>query len=249
MSEPEPRGWRLRCGISRPTLRKWWRLYRNEGEGGLRDHCRGSRQSLARQIGQAEEERIISLRRTRKQGIKQLRNELLRLDGPRLANDTIHKVLCRDGPKRLKRPRPIRKTGGKRYTRPIPGDRVQMDVCKIAPGLYQYTAINDCSRCHVLAVLPHKSAQSTLTFLDQVVGAMPFSTQHIQTDRGQEFFPDKVQEKPRDWRIKSRPIGQRSPHLDGKAERVEKTALEEFWPAVDLEDPQLDDRLNEWQHL
>ena len=26
-----------RCGISRPTLRKWWRRYRAEGEAGLQD--------------------------------------------------------------------------------------------------------------------------------------------------------------------------------------------------------------------
>jgi hypothetical protein len=27
----------------------------------------------------------------------------------------------------------------------VPGDRVQIDVCKIVPAVYQYTAIDDCS--------------------------------------------------------------------------------------------------------
>ena len=29
-----------RCGISRPTLRKWWRRYQGEGEAGLHDRSR-----------------------------------------------------------------------------------------------------------------------------------------------------------------------------------------------------------------
>ena len=28
-----------RCGISRPTLRKWWRRYQEAGEDGLRSQC------------------------------------------------------------------------------------------------------------------------------------------------------------------------------------------------------------------
>jgi len=238
-----------RCGVSRPTLRKWWRRYQIEGEAGLRDRSRRPRRSPARRVGQAEEERIISLRRSRKLGIKRLRNELYRLDGLHLALDTIHKVLCRHGLNRIKRPKLSRKAGGKRYARPIPGDRVQMDVCKIAPKLYQYTAIDDCSRYQVVAVFPRKSATSTLAFLDQVVEEMPFSIQRIQTDRGQEFFAYTVQEKLRDWRIKFRPIRPRSPHLNGKVERVQKTALEEFWPTVDLDDPELDRLIADWQHF
>lgn len=238
-----------RCGVSRPTLRKWWRRYQSEGEAGLLDRSRRPRRSPARKVSQAEEERIIKLRRSRKLGIKRLRNELYRLDGLRLSLDTIHKVLRRHGLNHLKRPRLNRKTGGRRYSRPVPGDCVQMDVCKIAPNLYQYTAIDDGSRYQVVAVFPRKSAASTLAFMDQVVEEMPFSIQRIQTDRGQEFFAYKVQDRLRDWRIKFRPIRPRSPHLHGKVERVQKTALEEFWPTVDLNDPELADRLCEWQHF
>lgn len=237
-----------RCGISRPTLRKWWRRYRSKGVDGLHDRSHRPFSSPGRKVGQAEEELIISLRRKRKLGIKRLRNELLRLHDLRLSIDTIHKVLCRHGLNRLKRRRLVRK-GTKRYSRPVPGDRVQMDVCKIAPGLYQYTAIDDCSRYQVVAVFGRKTAASTVQFLEQVVEEMPFSIQRIQTDRGQEFFAYKVQDRLREWSIKFRPIRPRSPHLNGKVERVQKTALEEFWPTVDLQDPELDDRLAEWQHF
>jgi transposase InsO family protein len=198
---------------------------------------------------EVEEQLILSMRRDRRLGIKRLRNELQRLHGLRLSIDTIHKVLCRHGLNELKRPQFARKRGHRRYSRPVPGDRVQMDVCKIGPGLYQYTAIDDCSRYQVVGLFPRKSASSTLAFLDQLVEEMPFSIQRIQTDRGQEFFAYRVQDRLREWCIKFRPIRPRSPHLNGKVERVQKTALEEFWPTVDLADPELDRMLAEWQHF
>ena len=237
-----------RCGVSRPTLRKWWRRYRAEGEAGLADRSRRPLNSPGRRVHALLEQLIIKLRRGRKLGIKRLRIELRRLHGIRLAIATIHKVLCRHGLNRLKRSRLVRKRW-KRYSRPIPGDRVQMDVCKIGPGLYQYTAIDDCSRYQVVGLFPNKSATSTLAFLDQVVEEMPVSIQRIQTDRGQEFFAYKVQDRLRRWSIKFRPIRPRSPHLNGKVERVQRTALEEFWPTVDLDDPALETKLAEWQHF
>ena len=70
-----------------------------------------------------------------------------------------------------------------------------MDVCKIKPGLYQYTAIDDCSRYKVLRVYRRASAASTLDFLDHLVEEMPFAIQRIQTDRGREFFAEAVQQR------------------------------------------------------
>ena len=237
-----------RCGVSRPTLRKWWRRYLAAGEVGLQDRSRRPLNSPGRRVLADVEQRILTLRSSRKLGIKRLRHELLRLHGIRLAVDTIHKVLCRHGLNRLKRPKLIRK-GRKRYARPIPGDRVQMDVCKIGPKLYQYTAIDDCSRYQVVEVFPNRSATSTLAFLDQLIDEMPVCIQRIQTDRGQEFFAIKVQNWLRSRSIKFRPIRPRSPHLNGKVERVQRTALEEFWPTVDLKDPDLKTKLADWQHF
>lgn len=117
------------------------------------------------------------------------------------------------------------------------------------PGAYQYTAIDDCSRYQVVGLFRRKSAASTLAFLEQAIEEMPVSIQHIQTDRGQEFFAYDVQDQLRAWSIKFRPIRPRSPHLNGKVERVQRTALEEFWPTVNLNDPELEQRLAEWQHF
>ena len=70
----------------------------------------------------------------------------------------------------------------------MPGDRVQMDICKITPRLYQYTAIDDCTRVRFLAIYPRRAAANSLPFLEKLIEEMPSPVQRIQTDRGRELF-------------------------------------------------------------
>jgi transposase InsO family protein len=201
----------------------------------------------AQKVFADQEALILSLRRERRLGVKQLRNELIRQHDLTLSLDTIHRTLVRNGEQVLKRPRRWRK-GTRRYSRPIPGDRVQMDVCKIRPGVYQYTAIDDCSRYKVLGVYSRATAANTLDFLERLIEEMPFPIQRIQTDRGREFFAEAVQQRLMDWAIKFRPIPPRSPHLNGKVERTHRADREEFWDTVDAKDPEIEAKLAEWQH-
>ena len=191
---------------------------------------------------------ILDLRRTRSLCVKRLRNELIRQHDLQLSLDTIHRVLVRHGAQHFDQAR-LRRKGARQYSRPIPGDRVQMDVCKIAAGIYQYTAIDDCSRYKVLGVYPRRNAKSTLSFLERVVEEMPFPIQRIQTDRGLEFFAEDVQRRLMEWAIKFRPVPPRSPHLHGKVERTQRSDLEEFWATVDPKATDIEDRLAEWQHF
>jgi hypothetical protein len=162
---------------------------RPKGSAGLRSAAVDRIGRLARKSSPKQEELILEVRRTRQLGIKQLRNELLRDHGLPLSLDTLHRVLTKHGEPHLKRPRLARK-GAKGYSRPVPGDRVQMDVCKIAPAAYQYTAIDECSRWKVLGVYRRRNAASTLSFLDRLLEEMPFPIQRLQTDRGLEFFAE-----------------------------------------------------------
>ena len=122
-----------------------------------------------------------------------------------------------------------------------------MDTCKIKRGLYQYTAIDDCSRWQVVGLYPRRTAANTRDFLKHVLEEMPFPVQRVQTDRGGEFFAYEVQNDLRAQQIKFRPNRPRAPHLNGKVERVQRTALEEFWPTVDPKDPDLATQLEAWQ--
>jgi len=180
-----------RCGISRPTLRKWATRYAAEGIEGLRDQSRRPKNSPNTKIGKQEEQWILNLRLKRKLGARRIQNELFRHHECSLSLASIHKVLVRNDVKPFKKRK--KKSEYIRYQRPVPGDRVQMDTCKIAPGIIQYTAVDDCSRYRVLAVFFRRTAANTLIFLEQVIEEMPFPIQRIQTDRGLEFFAEKVQ--------------------------------------------------------
>jgi len=109
-----------------------------------------------------------------------------------------------------------RKKKYKRYARSVPGDRIQIDTCKIKNGIYQYTAVDDCSRYRVLEIYERRNAKKTIQFLKKMVKEFPFPIQRIQSDRGTEFFAYDVQSKLADFRIKFRPIKPASPHLNGK---------------------------------
>jgi transposase InsO family protein len=236
-----------RFGISRPTLRKWLRRFDAEGEAGLKEQSRRPHGSPARKVSSDVEQWILSLRRERRLGVKRIRVELRRLHEVQLSPAVIHKVLVRHELNVLPRRKRVRHKP-KRYSRPVPGDRVQMDVCKIRPGLYQFTAVDDCSRYLVAGLARRASAAGTLAFLDQVLDEMPFAIQRIQTDRGTEFFAEKVQRRLMAETIKFRPIPPRSPHLNGKVERAQRTVLEEFWPTVDARAADIGEQLAVWVH-
>lgn len=234
-----------RCGISRPTLRKWWRRYLELGETGLASRSRRPKHFANQKVFVTQEKWILQLRHERHLGVRRIQHELLRLHDCHLALATIQKVLEKHNAPPLKRKRD--KQRYKRYQRPIPGDRVQMDTIKIDKGIFQYTAIDDCSRFLVVAVYSKRTAANTRDFIEQVIEQMPFPIQRFQTDNGREFTAYEVQDRLIDWGIKFRPIRPASPHLNGKVERVQQTILSEFYATIDLPVDDLQERLEEWQ--
>lgn len=235
-----------RCGISRPTLRKWWRRYLAQGIAGLENQSRRPKHSLSTKTGAGEVDLILELRTQRNLGARRIQSELKRLHSISLAMATIHRVLCQNQVKPVVKFR--RKADFIRYERPVPGDRVQMGTCKIGPGLYQYTSVDDCTRYRVLRLYSRRTAANTLDFIDCVIEEMPFPIQRFQTDRGREFFAVKVQERLKEYGIKFRPNKPASPHLNGNVERSQKTDKAEFYATVDLSVDDLKELLAEWQH-
>lgn len=216
-----------RCGISRPTLRKWLRRYREQGLEGLSDRSSRPLSSPRRKIDDQRRDQIHALRNEKNIGARRIQIELGLSEEQWLSRTIIQRALNSLKVKPLKRAR--RSQLPKRYSRPVPGERVQMDTMKIRGGLYQYTAIDDCSRFRVLGLYPRRASRYTLEFLDRVIEEMSFPIQRLQTDRGTEFFAEAVQDWLRENFIKFRPIPPRSPHLNGKVERSQLTDLQEFW--------------------
>ena len=115
-----------RCGISRPTLRKWWRRYQAEGEAGLQSRSRRPNHSPNRKVTAEHEGWVLQLRHERLLGARRIQHELKRHYGLHLATSTIHKILKRHQVAPLRRP--PRKRRIRRYERDVPGDRVQLDT-------------------------------------------------------------------------------------------------------------------------
>ena len=216
-----------RCGISAPTLRLWLRRYEKLGINGLKTLSRRPHHCPGQKIFLPQEQLILKIRK-KHFGVRRIQIELIRHHKMKFAMGTIHKVLIRHGVNRMDRKQKCRRKF-KRYQKEIPGDRVQLDVFKVALGVYQYTAIDDCTRFRVLDLQPRKNSKATLRFLNKVLKEMPFPIQRIQTDRGREFFADEVQYYLMDHKIKFRPNKPRSPHLNGKVERSQKTDWDEFY--------------------
>jgi transposase InsO family protein len=87
----------------------------------------------------------------------------------------------------------------------VPGERVQVDTTKIAPGIYQYTAIDDCTRFRMLGIYSRRTAKNSMRFLEErMIYEFPFPIQRIQSDRGAEFFGLEFQKAMRNNSIKFR---------------------------------------------
>ncbi len=135
-----------------------------QGLAGLAEESRRPEKSPAARISDVERQWIAELR-ARGLGSRRIQSELKRSHDFDVSRPTIEKVLKTMDPRpRLVRP-PSRK-GSKRYAKEIPGERVQMDTCKIGPGLYQYTAIDDCTRVGVLALYKRRTSANSLQFLE-----------------------------------------------------------------------------------
>jgi hypothetical protein len=143
-----------------------------------------------------------------------------------VARSTIHRILIRYGVNRLPANQKRRPTNRpwKRYEKPQPGHRVQIDVkfLERIPGsrkrLYQFTAIDDCTRIRVLKIYDACNQSAAIRFVDEVIRRLPFRVLLVQTDNGSEFqsnFHWHLEEND----IRHVYIRPRTPHLNGKVER------------------------------
>ena len=239
-----------RCGISRPTLRKWTSRYQEAGLEGLKSQSRRRKIPQVTTMTPEHEHILLEMRRTRHLGPKGLQRELRRLHGCSYSTATIWKLLFRHGVSVLRQSRKPKKP--KRYNRPVPGDRVQLDTCKIGKKLYQFTAIDDCTRLRVLGLYHARDSKSAIHFLqERMLAEFPFPIQRVQTDRGCEFVSLNFQDALREQHIKFRPNRPAAPHLNGKVERSQRTDRMEFWSTVDCkaDHADLEAQQREWQRF
>ena len=94
---------------------------------------------------------ILNLRERRRWGTQRIANYLLRKK-IKLSAMTVWRMLKKHQVKAIVKRR--KKSDYIRYSKEIPGERVQMDVMKVRNGAYQFTAIDDCTRLRTIRVYP-----------------------------------------------------------------------------------------------
>ena len=144
-----------------------------------------------------------------------------------------------------------------RYEKPQPGHRLQLDVKfleRIAGTprrLYQFTAVDDCTRIRVLKIYDACNQRTAMLFIDEVLRRLPFRVQVVQTDTGAEF------QSQFHWHLETPDIRHvyirpRTPRLNGKVERSHRVDDQEFYQLLDkdgiADDIHLfNDKLREWE--
>jgi transposase InsO family protein len=215
-----------RFGLDRKTVRQWRDRCRAAGVAGLIPRYPKTR---ARKIPDHVIELIKAARLGFCYGSTKTQLWLWRVHRQRVAQSTIQHIV-----RALKLPpvRPVRKRRPKQlklFERERPGDCVDVKFVRVRHRrLFQYTAIDDCSRYRVLRLYPRLDTRSSLAFLAELLRVTPFPIRRLQTDNGPEFplaFRLSVQEAG----IEHRYIRPRHPQQNGKVERSHRIDNEEFW--------------------
>ncbi|HSJ85390.1 MAG TPA: helix-turn-helix domain-containing protein [Acidimicrobiia bacterium] len=169
-------------GITRQTFYRWLRRYEEKGVEGLRDkssrphHC--PHETSAEVVG-----KIIYLRQNYHFGPAKISMYLKRYHDIDVSTSGVWRILKRLELNRLpssQRHKTYEKRW-KRYEKPQPGHRVQVDVKFITPvgaagkKFYQFTAIDDCTRLRVLRVFPRCNQKTAIQFLEWGAARNPAS--------------------------------------------------------------------------
>jgi transposase InsO family protein len=254
-----PRGVAQTCrhfGISRKSFYKWKRRLAEYGEAGLADRPRTPRHS-PRSTPADVVRKILYLRQQFRFGPSLITGYMRRFHQVSVSQSTVHRVLVRHGMNRSLAHQPRHGRKWQRYEKARPGHRLQLDVKfleRIAGSskrLYQFTAIDDCTRIRVLKVYDACNQETAIRFIDDVLRRLPFRVLVVQTDNGAEF------QSKFHWHVESLDIRHvyirpRTPRLNGKVERSHRVDDQEFYQLLD-KDGLTDDihlfneKLREWE--
>jgi len=245
-------------GISRQAFYRWKRRFDAHGAAGLYDRSRRPHRS-PRAFGQDIVSKILYLRQHYHFGPGKIADYLARFHQLAVAGSSVHRILCRHGMNRLPANQKHRSHTKRwqRYEKPQPGHRLQLDVkfLQRIPGthkrLYQFTAIDDCTRIRILKVFDACNQRTAITFIDDVRRRLPFRLHVVQTDNGAEF------QSQFHWHLEALDIRHvyirpRTPHLNGKVERSHRIDAQEFYQLLDqngvADDIHLfNEKLREWE--
>lgn len=245
----------LRSGLSPRTIRSWKERFKKFGAEGLRDKSRAPKRVANKKDRDGILSRALLDLQKREPGLTRLQILIALMAEPSTDIPTLSWI-----GRTRKRLGLTKKTKSrvnehkKRYEIPIPG-YLQIDTKEVSkddePGekLYQFTAIDECSRVRFLAGSLTKGAAAAAKFLEDTVRffeGLGVKVVRAQTDNGTEFtlphneltlasyargdtdealFTRRCQQ----LGIIHRLIKPRTPQLNGKVERSHRTDGERFY--------------------
>lgn len=229
-------------GISRQNFYKWSKRYEEHGEAGLCDQPKTPHNS-PKATSKDVISKVLYLRQNYHFGPGRISNYLERYHKIEIAQSSVHRILQRHNLSRLPSSHRKYERGThkwKRYEKQQPGHRVQVDVkfLERIPGstkkLYQFTAIDDCTRIRVLKIFDSYNQKTAIQFIDEVIKRLPFRIMVVQTDNGAEF-QSHFHWHLRDLDIQHVYIKPRTPRLNGKVERSHRVDNQEFYQLLDTD--------------
>jgi transposase len=188
-----PRGVARTCrhfGISRNAFYKWKKRFATQGAAGLCDRPRTAHHSP--RATAAVVSKILYLRERYHFGAGRIADYLKRFHQGTIARSSVHRLLGKHGMGRLpanQKHRP-HKERWQRDEQPQPGHRMQVDVTFLEripatrKRLYQFTAIDDCTRIRVLKIYDACHQRTAIRVIDDVVRRLPFRVHVVRTDNG-----------------------------------------------------------------
>lgn len=253
-------------GISRATFYTWKRRYKPHDLRTLED--RSSRPLRCRQKGwtTAEVMAVLDLRKKYPFFGKMKLQVMLERLGVRLSASKVGRILGHLK-KNWQLREPLRRISSHRrtwqrlyarrkprdYVATRPGDIIQLDTVDIrpVPGVIfkQFTAVDVVSRYSVALLARDATAASARRALAAICERMPFPVRAIQVDGGSEFM-NVFEEAVRDAGIALFLLPPRSPKLNGRVERANRTYREEFYDYSTAEPTvaALGAALRRWEH-
>ena len=211
-----------------PTFARWWARWQRQGNRALLDRSRRPRRcphALSSQV-------LDVVRRGHREldsGVRRLHAYLKRAGLISCSLSSVYRILRRCGAlvRRPRKPKPI----WIRYAKATPGERAQMDLKYLPEQRFQLTLVDDCSRFLGATVLEKRTMTAVCRALPGLLRSFPFLLRCIQTDNGSEFGRELSNLLKR-LGIRHTRIRPRTPRLNGKVERVQRTVQEEFWDGV-----------------
>jgi transposase InsO family protein len=236
-------------GVSLSSVKRWCKRYDGHWKSLLE---RSHRPKSHPNQQTADEEKMIEIAFKAKYyryGLDGVYDDLIKKHGYKRSFWGMYNAIRRMKLLELPKKRPPRKALRRFPEILTPGQKIQIDVKEVpyycirgdlrkwGKHLYQWTAIDECTRWRFVYGYEEHTPENSVDFLKRLIEVAPFKIETIQTDNGSEFTYKYISDKeicPFDKSLKAAEIAHklippRTPWHNGKVERSHRNDQRYFY--------------------